>query len=174
MVLPVDWPRYLNGRPTPAFLSELAVAPKTAAPVAAAAKADLLTQLADLPAGRRRPTIAAFVREVALTSLGLDTSRAIDPRTPLGELGLDSLLAVELRNTMGSALGRTFPATLLFDYPTIDALTDFVLAELRGAGEEPDAPPGAPSSGTLVGAIEEMSDDEVERQLAARTARRNV
>ena len=75
---------------------------------------------------------------------------------------------------MGSAVGRTFPATLLFDCPTIDALTDFVLAELRGAGEEPDAPPGAPSSGTLVGAIEEMSDDEVERQLAARTARRNV
>ena len=62
MVLPVDWPRYLNGRPTPAFLSELAVAPKTAAPVAAAANADLLTQLPDLPAGRRRPTIAAFVR----------------------------------------------------------------------------------------------------------------
>ena len=32
----------------------------------------------------------------ALRALGLDASRAVDPRTPLGELGLDSLLAVEL------------------------------------------------------------------------------
>ena len=120
-VLPVDWPRYLKGRPTPAFLSELATTPKVAASaVAAAPKTDLLTQLTDLPAGRWRPTIAGFVSGVALKSLGLDASRAIDPRTPARRARARFAARWELRNALGAALNRSFPATLLFDYPTID------------------------------------------------------
>jgi hypothetical protein len=90
---------------------------------------------------------------------------------PLGELGLDSLLAVELRNALATALGRPLPATLLFDHPTVDALTDHLLRELW----TPDTPqvevtglatPG--SASTIVDSIEDLSDAEVERQLAAR------
>jgi hypothetical protein len=90
---------------------------------------------------------------------------------PLGELGLDSLLAVELRNTLATALGRALPATLLFDHPTIDALTDHLLGELS-TSDTPQfkvTPPSTPASAsTIVGCIEDLSDAEVERQLAAR------
>jgi acyl carrier protein len=108
-----------------------------------------------------------------LKALGVDPGRAVDPRTPLGELGLDSLLAVELRNTLGNAVGATLPATLLFDYPTIDTLTDYLLAEVPGLGEAPAAAPApAPAAPDRVGSIEELSDEEVERQLAARLGKR--
>ena len=46
----------------------------------------------------------------------------IDPHRPLQELGLDSMMAVELRGQIYSATGCDCPASLLFDYPTIERL----------------------------------------------------
>ena len=59
--------------------------------------------------------------------LGLPSGTAIAPRQPFHELGLDSLMAVELRNAVGAALGRPQPATLLFDHPTTDSLVDHLV-----------------------------------------------
>jgi acyl carrier protein len=106
-----------------------------------------------------------------LAVLGLDAERALDPGMPLGELGLDSLLAVELRNALATALERTLPATLLFDHPTVDALTDHLLGELLTAGHPETADSGgasAQAASTMVASIEDLSDEEVERQLASR------
>jgi acyl carrier protein len=179
----VDWPRYLArlpGADTP-FLAEFAAAGgSTSRPEAAAsqvAQSALRIQLAEAPPGRRRTIVAAFVRERTLKALGIDPSRTVDPRMSLSDLGLDSLLAVELRNTLSSALGCSLPATLLFDYPNMNALTDFLLDELQGE-ETPAETPGsaanasAVDAGTgLVGSIESMSDDDVERMLAQRAQR---
>ncbi len=179
-VLSINWPRYL-ARVVPggtsALLSEV-VGGATAAdaswvPLAAPpASIDLPAQLASAPPARRRTILAAFVRERALRALGVDPAKAVDPRTPLGDLGLDSLLAVELRNTLGAALGRSLPATLLFDHPTLDALTDCLLAELFTPAAAPAAPIAAVAASggtTIVGSIEDLSDEEVDRQLAARS-----
>jgi hypothetical protein len=65
------------------------------------------------------------------------------------------------------------PSTLLFDYPSIEALTDYLLAvvlpssnEESAADEEPAA--GIPSGDSLVDSIESMSDEEVDRLVALR------
>jgi acyl transferase domain-containing protein/NADPH:quinone reductase-like Zn-dependent oxidoreductase/NAD(P)-dependent dehydrogenase (short-subunit alcohol dehydrogenase family)/acyl carrier protein len=182
-VFPVDWNRFverLTGAVTPAFLSEVlgAAAPESRAAAAAdsAARADdLRQQLLEAPESRRHALVTTFVRDHAARALGLAASNTIDPRTPLGELGLDSLLAVELRNTLGSALGTALPATLLFDYPSVESLTEYLLHGVLGFSNQASAPPPAapkPSPGQLVGDIEAMSDDEVERQIAARAKRK--
>src|SRR4029079_1569202 len=49
-----------------------------------------------------------------------------NPRQPLQELGLDSLMAVELRNALSEVLGQTLPATLMFDYPTVEVLSGYL------------------------------------------------
>ena len=46
----------------------------------------------------------------------------IEPRRPLGAMGLNSLMAMELRNRLESDLGRPLSATLAWNYPTVDAL----------------------------------------------------
>jgi short-subunit dehydrogenase/acyl carrier protein len=174
-VVSIDWNRFRQRtrRASTPFFTE--VAGQAAATVTASASTetradDLRERIANAPDARRRPILQAFVTEKAMRALGLDPARAVDPRTPLGELGLDSLLAVELRNTLGAALGKSLPATLLFDYPTIGALTDHLMAEvLETKVAAVDAGPAAPAN--LVGSIEEMSDEEVERMLAARGRR---
>jgi acyl carrier protein len=176
-VLPIDWRRYIDHAlqgVTPAYLSDVASmssagkAEKASAHDATRA-VDLREQFAATAPARRRPLVAAFVRDKALRALGVDASRQVDPRTPLGELGLDSLLAVELRNTLGAALRQTLSATLLFDYPTLDTLTDFIVDQVLAA---PAVPEGAAApAASLVDSIEDLSDEEVDRMLAARAKR---
>ncbi|MBN8871215.1 MAG: polyketide synthase dehydratase domain-containing protein, partial [Rhodospirillales bacterium] len=87
--------------------------------------------------------LAAFVADAAARVLraGPDEMPAAD--VPLNEAGLDSLMALELRKALGSGLDLQLPATLLFNFPTVEALTQH-LATLVGLTEA-DAPAVAPA-----------------------------
>jgi acyl carrier protein len=74
------------------------------------------------------------------TVLGLATPNAIDPHRPLQQLGLDSLIAVELRNRLSAVTGLRLPATLLFDHPTASALARLVRAKCLPDGVTPSVP----------------------------------
>jgi acyl-CoA synthetase (AMP-forming)/AMP-acid ligase II/acyl carrier protein len=52
---------------------------------------------------------------------------SIDPDSPFGDLGLDSLQAVELRDRLEVATGLQLPATAIFDYPTPRLVAKFVV-----------------------------------------------
>ncbi len=125
---------------------------------------------------RRAGIVKSFVRERALHVLGQKDSRTLDDRTPLGELGLDSLLAVELRNALGRALERSLPATLLFDYPTVETLSGFLWTEILGGTDASlqisVAPVSVPTGSTVLAGIVDLSDEEVERLLATRQERK--
>ncbi|MCB9541167.1 MAG: hypothetical protein H6703_01800 [Myxococcales bacterium] len=54
--------------------------------------------------------------------LGLGADDPLDPDRPLRELGLDSLMALEVRKRLAAVVGRALPATLVFDHPTVTAL----------------------------------------------------
>ena len=56
-----------------------------------------------------------------------------DMSLPLMEAGLDSLGVVELRTAAESAFSVTLPATLAFDYPTVDAMAKFIGTRLSQA-----------------------------------------
>ena len=135
-VLPANWRRFVEqqgGLSQHSFLADVvggATSAPTRTPVAKPRAADLRDRLAAAPAARQKSIVAAFVRERALLVLGLHPTRALDPNTPLGELGLDLLLAVELRNAIGRAVGVNLPATLLFDYPTVETLTSYLCKEV--------------------------------------------
>ena len=64
------------------------------------------------------PQVAA----VAQTILGAP----VEPNAPLMSAGLDSLSSVEFRNSLESKLGMQLPSTLLFDYPTVNAIAQHV------------------------------------------------
>ena len=97
-----------------------------------------MPRLESIAKSRWKALLAQLIEEKIRLTLRLDLTQPIIPGQPLQELGLDSLLSIELRNALGIAINRTLPATLLFNYPTLEALTDFLFRELGG-----DAVPGA-------------------------------
>jgi acyl transferase domain-containing protein/NADPH:quinone reductase-like Zn-dependent oxidoreductase len=171
-VLPVDWSRFL--RPfapgtEPPFFAEMVRRERASAPVADAAPAvgsDLRRELAEAGAGERRPLLARFLRRQATRVLGLDPSQPIDGRQPLGELGLDSLMAVEMRNALGLAVGAPLPATLLFDHPTLDALADYLAREVLGLGTGAGRAAEPAEEETTAAEVEQLSEDQLDDLLA--------
>ena len=105
VIVDIDWNRYRqrhpSGRP-PALLDRLESV--TAPPPAQARLTDRLTGLTET---ERATVLLEGLIEEARRVLGLDVDRALDIHRPLIQLGLDSLLAVELRNRLRTALGNT-------------------------------------------------------------------
>lgn len=54
----------------------------------------------------------------------------VAPSAPLMSSGLDSLGAVELRRELAAISGLDLPATLVFDYPTIESMAEFITSQL--------------------------------------------
>jgi len=90
----------------------------------------LLERLTAARAADRRRVLATYLDEQARLTLGLDPQVPVEPSRPLGELGLDSLLAIELRNSVGAAIGCVLPPTALYDYPTIEAFGAYLADEI--------------------------------------------
>ncbi|MFJ5841393.1 type I polyketide synthase [Streptomyces shenzhenensis] len=63
-----------------------------------------------------------LVRAEVAAAVGHADASQIDADRPLGELGFDSLMSVQLRNRLSAETGVQLPATLVFDYPTSAAL----------------------------------------------------
>ncbi|MFB8419259.1 amino acid adenylation domain-containing protein [Streptomyces albidoflavus] len=90
------------------------------------------TGWAGLPEPGRLRALTELVRREAALTLG--TSAEIHPGSVFTDLGLDSLMAVELRRALATATGVTLPATAVFDHPTPAGLAAYLGASLRDHG----------------------------------------
>ncbi len=99
----------------------------------------LIKRLAEAAPGQQQRVMIAHIRQQAGIVMGLPATQDLELRQPLHELGLDSLMAVELRNKLSRDIGQALPATLLFDYPTILALADHLLHRIQHETAEPDS-----------------------------------
>jgi polyketide synthase 12/myxalamid-type polyketide synthase MxaB len=164
-MVPIDWSVYRRqfaSGSEPCVLTEvLAEAPAaTSGPAPAPFQAGFPQTLAAAASGERRPLLIELIRTEVIKGLGLQADKQLPLNEPLSALGVDSLLAVELRNALSSALGlaRRLPATLLFDYPSISALTDYLLANVVAVPQAATLTPDEAS-------IASMTDEEAEAML---------
>ncbi|MEO8152059.1 MAG: type I polyketide synthase [Rhizobacter sp.] len=145
-VLPMDWAAFRRVRAgrADALYRELTA---SAAPAALPASG-LNEQLAKATPAERRLLLEAVVKDAVGQVLKIAAAR-LDPRKALGAMGLNSLMAMELRNRLEAALGRSLSATLAWNYPTVEALAahlaggDVVAPPVHAASPTPAAPSSA-------------------------------
>ncbi|MGC5409839.1 SDR family NAD(P)-dependent oxidoreductase, partial [Streptomyces sp. DT225] len=133
LVADVDWDRFgaafTTVRPSP-LLTEVYGRPAEARTTPAAA--GLRDRLAGLTPERRRHELLAEVRTRAAAALGYAGVEQVGAERAFRDLGVDSLIAVELRNTLAAACGLSLPTTVVFDHPTPQALAGHLHDELFG------------------------------------------
>jgi myxalamid-type polyketide synthase MxaE and MxaD len=91
----------------------------------------------------------------------------IDPAVPLGNLGLDSLMGLEIRNRLEANFGLRLSSTMAWTYPTLNALAAH-LADRMGFGIDEPAPAPTGAADPLAAVAEEiaqLSDEEMESLL---------
>jgi myxalamid-type polyketide synthase MxaB len=177
-VLPMDWARYVatihRGR-APRFLADLVPATPPTAPAARAdsprPRQDFGARFAAAPAGDRRRMLAEYVRAEIAAVMGMDSGTQIEARQRLFDIGIDSLMAVELRNSLHGGLAISLPSTLVFDYPTVEALVDFLAAGLQVNGTP--AMPAATDRATAKDDLASASADELAALLEQELVPRN-
>ncbi|WSL80572.1 SDR family NAD(P)-dependent oxidoreductase [Kitasatospora sp. NBC_01266] len=118
--------------------------PKRSVAAAHAATADPAAEfqqrLGALAGADRERALLELVQSHTALVLGHASAGGIDPGRGFLELGLDSLSAVELRNRLGAVVGRRLPATLIFDYPSPTALSQYLGEQLPSGGAKAPAP----------------------------------
>jgi acyl carrier protein len=165
-IMSVDWTRYRQYRATTLpFLARLDQAVPVA-PVAPEVPA-LVAALADAPAERRRAVVLHHVRRDVLAVLGLAGTQRLDDEQGLRDAGLDSLMALELKNRLQASSGQSLPSTIAFDYPTTAALADYI-GEVLGAAAAAAAP--AAPRGAHPADLDAISEDEAAALLAEELA----
>jgi acyl transferase domain-containing protein len=168
-VIPIDWTRFLSRLPDGADRAYYSLLTSDSRPRASvvAKKSSSLARLKAIPAGQRRDALSAELAENACHVIGLDDGTPIASTTPLREMGLDSLMAVELRNVLVRKGGQSLPATLLFDYPHLDALSSHLY---RAWGLDFDALPDPAATAAPANDLADLSDAEAETLLLAELA----
>ncbi|PRH78063.1 hypothetical protein C6N75_16935, partial [Streptomyces solincola] len=79
----------------------------------------------------RLATVTTLVRTEAAGVFGMPGPETIGADQVFKEVGLDSLMAVELRRRLSAETGVALPATVAFDYPTPAAIAELVLSKLE-------------------------------------------
>ena len=145
VVARIDWARFLPlyqqaGRR--AFLAELErEVPDVAPVVTASGKTQLVERLAGASVQQRKKLLTDYLRDAVAEVTRVD---AAEIREDAGffDLGMDSLMAVELRRHIEQGVGKEIPATLAMDHPRLSDVVDYLLSDVLGLSEQAAAKSG--------------------------------
>jgi acyl carrier protein len=136
-----------------------------------AASSGWIGRLEKIEPEERREFVSSLITEETRHVLGLNADEQLAPDRGLFEMGLDSLMSVQLKGRLEKSIGCQLPATLTFIYPTVHALTDFLLAQAVNLlpTNAIDAGPGKEGNEEHVidENFDDLSDDEVKEMLSA-------
>lgn len=142
VVMSMDWSVFEEAvEERPPLVEDLLSAASEAEADSAGAPRDLLSRVREAPASERENVLVSFLQGEVQAVLRLPSAPA--PTVGFFDLGMDSLMAVELRNRLNRALSDVYtaPNTLVFDYPDIATLATHLAEELPQDGDAPAPPP---------------------------------
>jgi phthiocerol/phenolphthiocerol synthesis type-I polyketide synthase B len=167
VVVDADWPLLAAAYRTRGALrivdDVLAVHPSGEAG-AVVAESEFRKALRECAAERRRVLLADHIGGLASSVLGLPPSEILDPAAGFFQLGMDSLMSVTLSRSLGASLGEPLTPAVVFDYPNVESLTDYLATIL---------PELADTESGVADEYEHLTEDDLLRQLSERLGRTN-
>jgi myxalamid-type polyketide synthase MxaE and MxaD len=128
---------------------------------------DWIERLEQVAPEDRRDLIANMVTTETRCVLGLAAADELDPNRGLFELGMDSLMSVQLKGRLERSIDRSLPATLTFTYPTVHALTDFLMSQVTNLSGVAEVEAGSRSETIgAADALADLSEDEIKDLLS--------
>lgn len=123
-VIPADWSKLLPSmfEAPPPFFSKL-VAPKSEA-----TPAGIMPLLENTPQDERRQRLEDHLRQIVVAVAGRNVFEGMSEDANFFELGMDSLMALDLRNRLQTAFDRALPSTVALEYPAVRDLADYLIA----------------------------------------------
>ncbi|PZD72651.1 Phthiocerol/phenolphthiocerol synthesis polyketide synthase type I PpsC [Acaryochloris thomasi RCC1774] len=170
--LPVPWSEFFDLFPTAKSQPLLADVANQASASDSQPPPALLQDWEALPPAARLQALKNHVQAIVAQVMGISSPSAIDPDRGLFESGMDSLMALEVKNHLETSLGETIPAVAAFEHPTVNALATYLAKSTLG-WEAPSVPATAPVAETTLDKISQLSDDDVDRLFDEKFARQD-
>ncbi len=164
VVLPVNWNRFAGKQVQP-LLRQIVRVKEQSRSAASAEK--LLEQIKTLSPSEQQNAFQGYASQLAISILGLDSAHALNTDRALTDLGLDSLMAVELKNKIESDLHVNIPVTFFLEGATVAGLSKELQIHVNGTNGD-DAKTGsvdtldAEKARELLSNLDQLSEDEVD------------
>ncbi|MDT5347689.1 MAG: hypothetical protein QOH91_976 [Mycobacterium sp.] len=164
VVARIDWARFLplyQQAGKRSFLAELErEVPESVPAPTLSGTTRLVEQLTLAPAQQRKKLVVDYLRDVVAEVTRIDGAE-IRAEAGFFDLGMDSLMAVELRRRVEQAVGRELPATLAMDYPRLTDVADYLLGEVLGLSEQASANSGAQPASVMTSVMTGPTDEPI-------------
>ncbi|NJK64639.1 MAG: acyl carrier protein [Synechococcaceae cyanobacterium SM2_3_1] len=116
---------------------------------------------------QRRSKLVAYLQQEVARVLGLDASHLPKAEQGFFDMGMDSMMALDLKERLDKALGASLPATLALELPTISALADHLAREvLQWQDQEVPSPPSKVAQEQAMADLAQLDEAEVETSIA--------
>ncbi len=175
-VFPIQWASYLASGGTPdSFFQNVAaeLAPKPGHHEDS--QTGWRQTLETAPKDKQYSLLVDHLRLIIARVLGLPSPDRIELRQGLRDLGLDSIMSIEVRGRLAAELECSLPATLLFDYPTVETLAHYLGTTVLDLSAESVEMSETDKQGmlldddlaALLAGLDHISDTEIQQQLAS-------
>ncbi len=138
-VVQIEWPKFLDqisSGAVPPFLEHIASAMDAGAQSFSAFR----LQLDAAPAEERLTLLTQHVQSQIAKVMGLSSPGEVELDRSFTDLGMDSLMGMEMKSRLQASLSCSFPITLAMDYPTVGSLINYIDQEVLSMGAASASP----------------------------------
>jgi acyl transferase domain-containing protein/surfactin synthase thioesterase subunit/short-subunit dehydrogenase len=96
-------------------------------------KDELLARILEIPLNDRLALLKSFVSDIVKLVLGVSDTVQIDEKKGFSEMGIDSLMVIELKNRLQAGIGKSavIATTTVFDYPSVEKMAKYLIKLLK-------------------------------------------